>query len=99
MCLEKQKHLLWVIMIKQLSRDTERWGIAAGDSSFLSVGKYHYWIDAVSFSRKTINFCPRNKWPVCLDSWRSGTREFSFLPIMSYSVNEPTARLTLLTDK
>ncbi len=33
MCLEKQKHLLWVIMIKQLCCDTERWGIAAGETA------------------------------------------------------------------
>lgn len=31
MCLEKQKHLLCVIMIKQLSGATERWGVTAGD--------------------------------------------------------------------
>lgn len=31
MCLEKQKHLLCVIMIKQLSGATEHWGVAAGD--------------------------------------------------------------------
>lgn len=36
MCLEKQKHLLCVIMIKQLSGATEHWGVAAGDILFIA---------------------------------------------------------------